>query len=57
MQQKLTDTYVCSGSAALLFPPSGAEFLKGRKCFCVHLSVSTSQQSAGLGADVQEMLA
>lgn len=43
-------------SAALLLPSSGAEFLKGRKCFCVHLSVSTSQQSIGLGADAQEML-
>ena len=31
--------------------PSGAEFLKGRKCFRVHLIVSIAWQSTGLEAD------
>ena len=37
--------------------PSGAESLKGRKCFCVHLIVSTAWQRTGLEADAQEILA
>lgn len=35
-------------SGGLPLPPSGAEFLKGRKCFRVHLIVSIAWQRTGL---------
>lgn len=39
------------GAAVLPLLPSEAEFLKGKKCFCVHLIVSTAWQRTGREAD------